>query len=79
MTSKKARRKALKKIGVDAAKKAAKQAASEVYIPAVLEQHMQDSDTAKLSQVGMVIWRVVGESIQKEQRNRQRRKRRKPG
>lgn len=71
MTSRKARRKALKKIGMDAAAKAAK----EVYIPAVLEEHLSDPDAVKLSQAAMVIWRVVGEGLEKEQRNRRRRKR----
>jgi len=70
MSSRKARRKALKKIGMDAAQKAAK----EVYIPAVLDEHMPDSDNVKLSQAAMVIWRVVGESLEKEQRKRRRRK-----
>lgn len=71
MTSRKARRKALKKIGVDAFERAAK----EVYIPAMLEERLQDPDVVKISQVATVIWREVGASIQKEQRRRQRRKR----
>jgi hypothetical protein len=73
MTSRKARRKALKKIGMEAFERAAK----EVYIPAMIDERLQnqDPDAAKIGQVATIVWREVGASIQKEQRRRRRRKR----